>query len=146
MQENTKRQDVLQILPIRQVHESRRVEISTFQASLGLRLDPIAALVLPAKQETQRGDEDNLEQMADDHGPDSELVGWAISTCVQGEFGLALCVVCRANLRLVCLVEERTCDVAGAVAQEQHGVGDDFLCVACSGSSAMSLCLGSLED
>ena len=46
--------------------------------------------------------------MADDHGPDAQFVGGG----------------------LVGFVEEGACDVAGAVAEEEDGVGDDFLGVA----------------
>lgn len=115
--------NTLQILPVSHIQKRRSVEVSRLQSALHLALDPIPLLILPAEEQAKRGDQDRFDEMRDDHGPDSEGVGWStISTLYVG--------LGRAVL-LIILVEERPCNVASAVAEEQHSIGDNFLGVSC---------------
>lgn len=70
-------QYVLQILSISQIQECGGVEVSPLEATLHLGLDAVAFLVLPPEEEAQDNDDDDLDQVRHDHGPDTEGVGWA---------------------------------------------------------------------
>ena len=64
----------LRILTIRQIPECRRIQVPSFQPSWLRRLDSIAAFVFVREQEPQRENRAYLEEMADNHAPDTERV------------------------------------------------------------------------
>lgn len=120
---------ILQVLPVRQVQKGSRDQISAFKTALHQGLDAVALLVLPAEETAEDDDEHHLDQVRDDHGPDSERVRWSSLDVSDGVAGDN----CRAgeHPRLIGFIEEWAGDVARTVAEEENCVGDDFLGVAC---------------
>lgn len=70
-------------------------------------LSTVPPIVLPLQQHPHDKHNDQLKKMAKYHAPDAQWV----------------------RRRLASLVEERACDVADAVAEEENGGVDDFLSV-----------------
>ena len=99
----------VQVLAIGHIAKRCCIEISAVETAFHRALDLVPPLVLSCKHEAQDQDQYHFDQMADDHAPDAQRVLW----------------------RLVGEVEEWANDVAGTVAEEEDGVRDDFLRVAC---------------
>lgn len=70
--------DILQVFSVRQIQKCSRIQISPRKTTLHLGLDAIALLIFPAQQETKDTDQNGLDQVRDNHGPNAERVGRSV--------------------------------------------------------------------
>ena len=95
----------IQVLAIGHIAESSRVKVPSFQSAFLLALQLISTFVLHAQDSSECNNDTCFNQVRDDHAPYSKGI-----------------------LRFLARnIEERTCNVAGTVTQEDDCIGDHFL-------------------